>query len=230
MESKLAYHLAELEIARSVSDPRRTLPTIPRGAQRLLDVGCGMGQTLVCLEGDFQRFGIDLDLEAVSAGRLATAGIEFAVAQGQNIPFRSDRFDFLICRISLPYMPVRQVLGEFQRVLVSGGGVWIVLNSIAVPRQRLIEAIRGLRFKDVLFQLYVVANGAAFHFSGRTFPWPLGRGGWESFQTVNSSARALAEAGFSSINVRRSGRAIICTARKPRAVSITGNRSGGAGE
>jgi ubiquinone/menaquinone biosynthesis C-methylase UbiE len=130
------------------------------------------------------------------------------------MPFANASFDFLICRVSLPYMPIRPSLQEFHRVLTPGGGVWIVLNSIDVPRQRLMESLRKGQLKDVLFQLYVMGNGLVFHLFGTILRFPAGHGRWESCQTVSGTERALEAAGFSSIAVHRAGRAIVCSANK----------------
>ena len=38
-----AYHLMELDIARSPDDPRRVMPVMPATCRRVLDVGCDAG-------------------------------------------------------------------------------------------------------------------------------------------------------------------------------------------
>ena len=63
------YHLAELALARATSDPRRILPDIPAGARRVLDIGCGAGQTLLaCAAEDRRSVGVDYDFEALRLG------------------------------------------------------------------------------------------------------------------------------------------------------------------
>jgi SAM-dependent methyltransferase len=82
--SALAYHLSELEIARSANDPRRTMPVLPDPFRSILDLGCGAGQTLIAcdLGPEVLACGVDVDEEALKLGRQWSQQICFVRAQG----------------------------------------------------------------------------------------------------------------------------------------------------
>lgn len=200
-----AYHLAELAIASDPRHPGHVNPPIPRGA-RVLDVGCGAGQTLIAAASDNPAVGVDLDLGALALGRKLAPDIGFVRAAGEALPFAPASFDLVVSRVALPYMHVPTVLAELRRVLRPGGGLWATLHPFAVPRRALARA--NLRGK--LYHLYVMANGLLFHLTGRQCRFPGGR--CESFQTRPAIRRALARAGFEEIETPR-GAHFVVTAR-----------------
>src|SRR5439155_7116311 len=53
-------HLAELKIALDPSDPRRFIPAGIPEHSKVLDVGCGAGQTLIAACEDRHAFGLDI--------------------------------------------------------------------------------------------------------------------------------------------------------------------------
>ena len=205
--SDLAYHIEELRIALSPNDPRRILPPVHAGHRRVLDVGCGAGQTLaagVAAEGR-ECFGIDIDHSALALGRTFSSELRLACGSGEALPFRSASFDLVISRVSLPFMHVAAALGEMARVLRPGGEVWLTLHPVTMPIAQLWHALRRGQFKNAAFRSFVIANGVAMHLTGHQFRAPAGRIRWESFQTRYSITRALRRAGFGRISVVRDG-------------------------
>jgi SAM-dependent methyltransferase len=96
------YHLGELKVALDPQDPRRILPpSLPRAA-KVLDVGCGAGQSLIAAYPDRVAFGIDVDVEALQLGRTLTSSVCFAAARAESLPFESSQFDLVFARVSLP--------------------------------------------------------------------------------------------------------------------------------
>jgi SAM-dependent methyltransferase len=197
------YHLSELRIALSESDPRRILPSIPQGGRRILDVGCGAGQTLIASKLDERSFlcGIDVDFMALRLGRRLAPNILFVAAQGERIPFQAASFDVLICRVALPYLGIGDALGEFRRVLRPGGFLWLVLQPFKHTATELRNSLREGRLKDAIFRFYVMVNGLVFNLTGRQFRFPLGHGRQESFQTSWGIRRALLSNGFHQIKI-----------------------------
>src|SRR5215471_4565846 len=108
MSDGRAYHEAELAIARSRDDPRRILPTIPTNVRRILDVGCGAGQSLIGLglAADVVAVGLDRDRDALSLGATWTSDVRFVCGGGESLPFDDESFDFIFSRVALPYMHV----------------------------------------------------------------------------------------------------------------------------
>jgi ubiquinone/menaquinone biosynthesis C-methylase UbiE len=212
MSSKADYHLNELKIARSPADPRRAMPVIPEGCERVLDIGCGAGQTLVASDlAGAAAFGIDYDLEALRLGKKIGTGIRFVQASGEALPFRDGAFDFVFSRVALPYMRIPVALRDIARVLKPGGGLWLTLHPLAMFSLR--NAIGSLRRS--LFEIYRLTNTAALHLAAWQFRFPLKRSVTESWQTERGVRLALRKAGFESIRIA-SGSHFTVTARKPR--------------
>jgi len=201
MSDARAYHEAELEIARSPGDPRRILPNVPPNARRILDVGCGAGQSLIALglPSTTIAVGIDRDSDALSLGATWTRDVQFACGSGESLPFADETFDFVFSRVALPYMHVPTALNEIRRVLAPGGRMWLVLHGPRIVFSQLAEAVRGGHAKSALFQSYAAVNGALYHLTGRLLRWPVG-GRYESFQTRRIVPR-LRRAGFTDIHV-----------------------------
>ena len=116
MNPELEYHHRELEIALSPDDARRALPVIPDGCARVLDVGCGAGQTLIASDLKGARgFGIDYDYSPLKGGKERNGHIEFVQASGESLPFADASLDFVISRVALPYMRIPVAAAEIAR-------------------------------------------------------------------------------------------------------------------
>ncbi|PYM33858.1 MAG: hypothetical protein DME15_10080 [Candidatus Rokuibacteriota bacterium] len=209
-----AAHLEELRVARRLDDPRRVMPVVPAGCRRVLDIGCGAGQTLIGadVDGGVMACGVDRDVAALQLGRRITDRVRFVCALGESLPFRSESFDFVISRVALPYMHVPAALTEIRRVLVPGGRLWLVLHPGAMVLRELMGALRARRAKSALGRLWVLGNGVTLHCFGRIFRIPFTRARWESFQTPRGMRRAL-RAGFDETEISR-GRFFVVTARR----------------
>ena len=201
MSEGRAYHEGELEIARSPGDPRRILPTVPPTARRVLDVGCGAGQSLIglALPPDVAAIGVDRDADALTLGTTWTNDVCFVCGSGASLPFADQSFDFVFSRVALPYMHVPTALKEIRRVLSTDGRMWLVLHGPGIVFSQLASAVRGGHAKSALFQSYAAVNGALYHLTGRLLRWPIG-GRYESFQTRRIVPR-LRRAGFTDIHV-----------------------------
>ncbi|HWJ14381.1 MAG TPA: methyltransferase domain-containing protein [Gemmatimonadaceae bacterium] len=201
MSEGRAYHEGELEIARSPGDPRRILPTVPPTARRVLDVGCGAGQSLIglALPPDVAAIGVDRDADALTLGTTWTNDVCFVCGSGASLPFADQSFDFVFSRVALPYMHVPTALKEIRRVLSTDGRMWLVLHGPGIVFSQLASAVRGGHAKSALFQSYAAVNGALYHLTGRLLRWPIG-GRYESFQTRRIIPR-LRETGFTDIQV-----------------------------
>jgi SAM-dependent methyltransferase len=214
MSNARAYHEGELAIARSPNDPRRVLPTIPSSTRRVLDVGCGAGQSLIALglATETVAVGIDPDVDALTLGATWTSDARFVCGGGESLPFANETFDFVFSRVALPYMHVPSALREIHRVLVPKGQVWLVLHPPRMVFAQLVAAVRSLHPKSVARQAYAALNGILFHLTGRLLRWPAGRGGYESFQTRRIVPRIEA-LGFSDVQAE-TARHFIVRARK----------------
>ena len=212
--SEIAYHLGELDIARNVDDARRILPELPETFESILDLGCGIGQTLIACNLQPKTFacGVDVNEEALAYGRKIADHISFVRASGEHLPFADGSFDVVISRVTLPHMHVPKALREISRALKPGGRVWITLYPMSWILCRAGESLKAGNLKNFAFQFYVMTNGAFFHFTGRQFRFPFNRR-CESFQTVKGVIRAMKEAGFENVRAEQN-RFFIVTASK----------------
>ncbi|MFB6094882.1 MAG: class I SAM-dependent methyltransferase [Halodesulfurarchaeum sp.] len=100
------------------------------GSDRVLDLGCGTGESTRPLLGDGREvFGIDLSPRQVKqASRKGTIGrASFVVGDGMALPFRADRFDAVTSVGSLQHFPdVSMALREAHRVTRSDGLLFVV--------------------------------------------------------------------------------------------------------
>jgi ubiquinone/menaquinone biosynthesis C-methylase UbiE len=191
------YHLTELAIARDQGDPRHCNPPFLSPDRRVLDVGCGAGQTLIACYGGRHAFGVDIDPNALRLGSTLSTRIAFTRAAAEQLPFRDCSFDVVIARVSLPYTDLRRSLAEIRRVLKPGGLFWGVLHPITIPWRNV-----DLRRPWTLpFFGYVVLNSLLFHFANTMLPIYGKR--YESFQTSFGMLRALTDAGFMRISLSR---------------------------
>lgn len=199
------YHLRELEIARSPGDPRHVMPAILPKHRRILDVGCGAGQTLIAsdLHADVQAVGIDIDQEALALGRELTERVRFVAGSAEALPFADGAFDLVIARVALPLTYVPAAVAEIGRVVAPQGDIWLVLHSLQRTVQLLGGNLRHLEAKRAVYRSYVLANGLLYHVAGVMVPFPSS-GRYETFQTDRSIGRELRRAGFTAIRTTHS--------------------------
>ena len=199
--SNIEYHMGELEIARTPGDPRRIQPLLPDRFESVLDLGCGIGQTLISCDLKPETFacGVDIDAESLAYGKGLSPHIHFVCARGERLPFRDDSFEVVISRVSLPHMHIPSALHEIVRVSKPGGYVWFTLHPFAMLREKVIEAISSRNLKGFVYAIYILINGIWFHLTGRQFRFPLNRDRCESFQTVGGITRAMHRAGFEQV-------------------------------
>ena len=212
--SALAYHLRELDIARDPDSPLHAMPELRAADQAVLDIGCGIGQTLVAC-GQLQErvlVGMDVDRDCLDYGKRRFGHIGFVVGTAERLPFQDGAFDLAVSRVALPYSNLGQSLGELWRVLNDTGRVWLTLHPFAMTWAHLLQSLRRADYRDVVFRGYVIANGLLFHCLGRQVRFPFNRR-CESFQTEGGMRRGLRRAGFTDIQIHR-GQHFVCTARK----------------
>ncbi len=209
-----AYHLRELAIAQTSDDPRHVMPAILPRHRRILDIGCGAGQTLIAsnLPPDVRATGLDVDFEALRLGRELTERVGFVAGPAEHLPFPAASFDLVLSRVTLPLTCLPAAVAEIGRVTAPGGDLWLVLHSLDKTLRDLRASLLSGHWKRAAYRSYVLANGALFHVAGRLLPSPLD-GHYESFQTDVSISRELRRAGFADIAIS-AGRHYVVTAQR----------------
>jgi SAM-dependent methyltransferase len=212
-----AYHLQELRIARSPDDPRRIMPPIPPGCRRIIDIGCGIGQTLIASElPGALACGVEPDIGALRFGRTVSHLVQPVCGEAETLPIRTGWAEFALARLSLPYTHIPKAVGEVYRVLAPGGQFWSVLHPMGMTLRDMLGSALRLRGRALLYQSYVLLNGLTLHTTGRQIRYPLSRRRCESFQTEGGMRRVLRAAGFEAITIKRRP-FFIASARKPGA-------------
>ncbi len=199
---EIGYHLKELAIALNPADPRHHLPTIFSADKTVLDIGCGIGQTLVaCNHGAGGLFvGMDIDFESLSFGRGQFGSITYINGSADALPFAGDAFDVIISRVSLHHTNIPVTIKEMYRVARAGGRIWLSLQSIRFPVRYLINGIGNRKPGATLYYLYVIFNGICFNQFRKVYRHPT-RHTYESFQSGGGMKRMLEHAGFRGVSV-----------------------------
>lgn len=200
----MEYHQSELAIALDPSNPARAMPRILSKYRRILDVGCGMGQSLLAsqLPSEVEAYGVDCDMEAIEVGhRLAPPNIKLVCAEGEKLPFEDKCFDLVFSRVALPYMEINKALWEISRVLKPGGNVWLALHPASMVLSEANESARSSNLKGVLLSSYILLNGALFNCFGIQFSF---LGHKETFQTLGGIARAMKRVGLTCFPMKTS--------------------------
>jgi ubiquinone/menaquinone biosynthesis C-methylase UbiE len=102
--------------------------------QVLLDLGCGtgwaVGYAAGLVEGRGEFYGIDISakmIERAAANYADRKNIHFFQADAEELPFKNDFFDFIICTSSFHhYYRPDKVLSEVCRVLKPNGRIYIL--------------------------------------------------------------------------------------------------------
>ena len=165
---------------------------------RVLDVGCGIGQTLAVLGNREPNsvVGIDANIHALAFGaRLAEIqqrNVLLVAASGNSIPFDDDSFSHVICHIALNYMHQDLALREMTRVLRPGGVLLLRLEGLGYDIELL---TRQLVWRALHTRLYNLALG----FAGQVLNWePPPSSRWapgRTFSTPKRVARTLRKYG-----------------------------------
>lgn len=210
------YHRLELAIATDPNDSRRVMPRVEPRHRRILDIGCGAGQTLIGsnLSGDVLAVGLDVDHSALVLGKQLTSGIHFVSGRGESLPFKSSFFDLIICRVSLPYMHLARALSEMARVTAAGGDLWLVLHPFSMTATELRTNLTHFQVKASLYRLWVLINGLTLNTVGRQMHWPGNPNRYETWQTSGGMKRALLDAGFDRIQVQRENHFVVVATRQ----------------
>ena len=210
------YHRLELAIAADPNDSRRVMPVVENRHRRILDIGCGAGQTLIGsnLENGVFAVGVDVDHAALVLGKQLSSAIYFVNGRGEALPFRNNSFDLVICRVSLPYMHIASALSEMARITVADGDIWLVLHPFSMTAKELSTNLTHLELKAAVYRLWVLINGLTLNSLGKQMHWPGEANRYETWQTSNGIRRALSSAGFDQIRISRGTHFVAAATRR----------------
>ena len=101
-----------------------------QAGDRVLDVGCGTGASVACLQQEFglQVQGIDPSALLLERGRGLYPEITLQQGRGEELPYSNQSWKGILCECSLSLMELEIALQEFYRVLYPGG--WLMIADI----------------------------------------------------------------------------------------------------
>jgi len=239
ISAKIAYHLEELEVAITPQSEHRNLPDTLPTDRAILDIGCGIGQTLVGMnlvqDGERLVVGVDIDEDSLAYGRENFDTVHFTCCTAEALSFADNTFDFVFSRVALPYTNIPLAIKEIARVVRPGGHIWISMHRQEMTWNQLYSSIRKGLYKDVFFRSYVLANGYFMHFFGRmlAFPYPsllrcnssIRRRKYESFQTEIGMRKLLLKNGFRDIEFTKNRHFVVTAKLPPRLQQLSGGVS-----
>ncbi len=174
--------------------------------ERVLDVGCGIGQMLypfVVFKGAF-GVGLDPTPQACRMGHdfyathMPSARVRFIYGKAEMLPFASGSFDVVNCGLALPYMDNACAINEIWRVLRPGGILLLKIHHARYYLHDFWQSLISHRLLSMVHAGRVLAVGAIYHLTGRQTDTRLL--GNETFQTRWLLRRELSQCGF---NIKR---------------------------
>ena len=192
----LEYHFLEMDIAQDKSDTRHTLPEVLESDECILDIGCGIGQSIVALGCPGKTcIGLDIDEEAVKYGMEHYGeNIQFLLSDASRIPVASNTVDLAFSRVSLPYTNIPKAVKEIKRVLKDGGRIWLTLHEKHIAMSYLRDSMKHRHIRRFVHVLYILANGYMFKCFKRVVPYL--NGSYESWQDPKALVKLLNKHGF----------------------------------
>jgi len=199
------YRQAALSAMLDATRPHSLFPRVPSEAKSVLDVGCHAGHILEAMQlpADCRVVGCDINREALRLAHRCLPGASFLAAKAETLPFASASFDVLFARSVTYVLDIPKALQEFNRVLKPGGRLWLSLHQWKDCRVILKDNWKRHRLKAISLGIYILADSALLHHTGRLFRYPLNRSRLISFQTESRFLRTLQTAGFSDIHFSR---------------------------
>lgn len=160
-----------------VADPGRAQVSLRaldgRSHSHVLDIGCGAGQELLPFAGSSCCVGVDLSPEGAGVGRELfreldpVARVYFAQATAEALPFRTDSFNAVICRLALPYTHNARALAEIGRVLKPNGTLLLKIHHARYYLRKFWTGLRTREFLSMVHAGRVLIAGLVYHVIGR---------------------------------------------------------------
>jgi ubiquinone/menaquinone biosynthesis C-methylase UbiE len=178
-------------------DTATVAPGMALPPMRVLDVGCGKGDSLIMSGLSRNDFvvGVDMDLHSLRQAAQRVPNGMFVAGRAEELPFADQSFGHVISGVALPYMDIDKALREIIRVLAPEGKLALTLHSFGFAVSDLMRRVRGRRAKPIIGSLWVLLNGAAFNLTLSTFRMPFTRN-IETWQTSWAMRRLFRRLGI----------------------------------
>src|SRR5262245_8037529 len=146
------------------------IDAVPKNAEAVLDVGCGVGTlTRALLSRTNRVVGIDLDEASIALARSVTNGeIEYIVGDFLSYPFAPESFDAVLSVATLHHVDATAGLRRMRELVRPGGIVGVVGLARAESLADYAVGATGL----IAYWFYKAAKGYWEHPSAKVWPQP----------------------------------------------------------
>lgn len=151
--------------------PQGVSPELIAG-RRVLDVGCSSGRHMATFSRMGARVvGIELQESYLALSRVLADWERIppptvARATAAKLPFRSESFDVVFCRLVINYCPLRLTLAEFARVLVPGGLLILTVETFSEKVEFLRRVSWRGNLRTIAYVLFGQANAIVMRLTG----------------------------------------------------------------
>ena len=168
--------------------------------ERVLDVGCGAGQEMLPFVERTRAFCVGVDV-AEKLGEIGKGFFEkadaknrvfFVRSRGEGLPFATESFDVVLCRVALPYMNNQSAIAEIARVLKPNGIFLLKTHAPSFYFGMLRARVKLLSLKQLAYPLVCLAGGAWHSLTGKQLKGGIWDGK-EIFQTRGFLEKELAK-------------------------------------
>lgn len=176
-EHKYIDFLAKLGVGSAHPGGKPLTAAILKGAaivpgEKVLDVGCGTGETSIYLVKNYHAdvTAIDLHPKMVSYAkkRVPEAGGMLTVMQAdaEKLPFANEQFDIVLSESVTAFTRIEATLQQYYRVLKQGGRLFAIEMTIEkplpVPSRQEIKALYGVKKLLTADEWYAAFQQAGF--------------------------------------------------------------------
>jgi ubiquinone/menaquinone biosynthesis C-methylase UbiE len=141
-----------------------------RGNESILDIGCGFGDLIIRLreEGHGGKLdGVDISEGMIEEAKENSKGldIQFTASRAEELPFKKETFDIIICKHSLYHFELKKAIREIERCLKEKGVLLFTLNSYSQRSRDYSEKYKSLISKE-LKNFNFLDTGSNLNFEG----------------------------------------------------------------
>jgi len=102
----------------------RALELCPAG--KILDVGCGTGRMLRNVQGDYEKYGLDISERLIEQAKQQDSNSRYDVGNSNTLPYDSDSFDLVMCHSVLHHLEdPSKTIDEIVRVAKPEGAIFV---------------------------------------------------------------------------------------------------------
>lgn len=129
---------------------------------RVLDVGCGAGETLRHITAKYEvtGVGVDVSAELIVRARQTSPQLSWMRSRSETLPFANESMDVLLSECTLSIFEMDKALSECARVLKRGG--YFVVSDLYARNENGVDALhklpRGTCIGAAISQNQILAN------------------------------------------------------------------------